>query len=55
MFSEAATVTLHEALETMFKARYHDALVEKGSELFGIVTWDEIMKVKKEQRRILMI
>jgi Zn-dependent protease/CBS domain-containing protein len=59
MSSEAATVTpgetLDEALETMFKARYHDALVEKDNELLGIVTWDEIMKVKKEQRSLMQI
>jgi Zn-dependent protease/CBS domain-containing protein len=59
MSSEAATVTLDEtldeALETMFKARYHDALVEKDNELLGIVTWDEIMKVKKEQRSVMTI
>jgi Zn-dependent protease/CBS domain-containing protein len=59
MSAETATVspsmTLEEAMETMFKARYHDALVEQGSEFVGIVTWDEIMKIKKEDRKALLI
>jgi Zn-dependent protease len=54
MHPEVASVrpdnTLAEALEVMFKARYHDAVVEKDGILQGIVTWNEIMKVKPEQR-----
>jgi Zn-dependent protease len=54
MHSEVATVTpdtsLAEALEVMFKARYHDVLIEKEGALQGIVTWNEIMKVQPEQR-----
>ena len=54
MYHEVAAVksetTLAEALEVMFKARYHDALIEKDGALQGIVTWNEIMKVKPEQR-----
>lgn len=54
MYPEAATVTpettLSDALEVMFKARYHDVLVEKEGALQGIVTWNEIMKIKVEQR-----
>lgn len=42
--------TLADAMETMFKARYHDALVEKEGVLQGVVTWDEIKKIKPEQR-----
>ena len=42
--------TLAEALEVMFKARYHDALVEKEGVFQGVVSWEEIMKVKPEQR-----
>jgi CBS domain-containing protein len=42
--------TLTDALETMFKARYHDALIEQEGDFQGIVTWSEIMKVKPEQR-----
>jgi Zn-dependent protease/CBS domain-containing protein len=59
MYSEVASVkpetTLTEALEIMFKARYHDALVEKEGALHGIVTWNEIMKVQPEQRRQLQV
>jgi len=54
MYSEVAFVkpeaTLAEALEVMFKARYHDIPIEKDGALQGIVTWNEIMKVKPEQR-----
>jgi CBS domain-containing protein len=59
MYPEVAAVqpetTLAEALETMFKARYHDVLVEKDGSLMGVVTWGEIMKVKPEQRSALRI
>jgi Zn-dependent protease/CBS domain-containing protein len=59
MYPEVAAVqpetTLAEALETMFKARYHDVLVEKDGSLMGVVTWNEIMKVKPEQRSTLRI
>jgi CBS domain-containing protein len=47
--------TLSEALEIMFKARYHDALVEKEGIFQGVVTWNEIMKVKPEQRNDLRV
>jgi len=54
MHFEAAAVTpdtsLAEALEVMFKARYHDVLIEKEGVLQGIVTWNEVMKVPPEQR-----
>jgi Zn-dependent protease/CBS domain-containing protein len=43
--------TLAEAMEVMFKARYHDALVEKEGIFQGVVSWDEIMKVQPEQRK----
>jgi Zn-dependent protease/CBS domain-containing protein len=39
-----------EVLEVMFKNRYHDALVEKEGIFQGVVTWNELMKVKPEQR-----
>jgi len=59
MFSEVAAVqpetTLTDALEVMFKARYHDALVEKEGAFLGIVTWNEIMKIKPEQRSELRV
>ena len=47
--------TLAEAFEVMFKARYHDALVEKDGVFQGIVVWSEIIKVKQEQRGSLMV
>jgi len=54
MYPEVASVqpetTVAEALEVMFKARYHDVLIEKEGALQGVVTWNEIMKVKPDQR-----
>jgi Zn-dependent protease/predicted transcriptional regulator len=47
------TITL--ALEVMFKNRYHDVLVEKEGVFQGIVTWNELVKVKVEQRDILRV
>jgi len=59
MYPEAAAVkpetTLAEALGVMFKARYHDVLIEKDGALQGIVTWNEIMKVKPEQRNEIQV
>jgi len=59
MYPEVAAVrpetTLAEALEVMFKARYHDALIEKEGAFQGIVTWNEIMKVNPEQRSQLTV
>jgi Zn-dependent protease/CBS domain-containing protein len=42
--------TIAEALEIMFKSRYHDALVEKDGVFQGVVIWNEIIKVTSEQR-----
>ena len=39
----------------MFKNRYHDALVEKEGVFQGIVTWNELMKVKPEERSALRV
>jgi len=54
MQSEVVSVrpdqTIAEALEIMFKARYHDALVEKEDVFQGILTWSEIIKVPQNQR-----
>ncbi len=47
--------TLTEAMEVMFKSRYHDALVEKDGAYQGLVVWDELSKVKPEQRGQLTI
>ena len=59
MQSEFGTVrpdqTLAEAFEVMFKARYHDALVEQDGVFQGVVIWDEIIKVKPEQRSNIKI
>jgi Zn-dependent protease/CBS domain-containing protein len=46
---------LTEALEIMFNNRYHDALVEKEGVFQGIVTWDELMKIKPEERNALKV
>ena len=46
---------LAEALEVMFKNRYHDVLVEKDGVFQGVVTWSELMKVKPEERSALRV
>ncbi len=46
---------LTEALEMMFKNRYHDALVEKEGVFQGIITWSELMKIKSEERSALRV
>ena len=46
----APETTVSEALEIMFKSRYHDVLVEKGGFFVGVVTWNDIMKVEPEKR-----
>ena len=54
MQSEVGSVnpqqSLTEALEVMFKNRYHDVLVEKDGVFQGVVTWNELMKVNPEER-----
>jgi Zn-dependent protease/CBS domain-containing protein len=47
--------TISEVLEVMFKNRYHDALVEKDGIFQGIVTWNELMKIKLEERSMLRV
>jgi Zn-dependent protease/CBS domain-containing protein len=47
--------TISEALEVMFKNRYHDVLVEKDGVFQGIVTWTELMKIKLEERSTLRV
>jgi Zn-dependent protease len=47
--------TIAEALEVMFKSRYHDALVEKDGIFQGVVIWNEIIKVAPEQRNNLKV
>jgi Zn-dependent protease/CBS domain-containing protein len=59
MLSEFGSVNpqqnLAEALEVMFKNRYHDVLVEKDGDFQGVVTWSELMKVKPEERSALRV
>lgn len=59
MQSEFGTVnpqqTLAEALEVMFKNRYHDVLVEQEGSLKGVVTWNELMKIETDQRITMKI
>ena len=47
--------SLTEALEVMFKNRYHDVLVEKEGVFQGVVTWSELMKIKPEERSALRV
>ena len=47
--------SITEALEVMFKNRYHDALVEKEGMFQGIITWSELMKIKSEERSGLRV
>ena len=47
--------TISEALEVMFKNRYHDVLVEKDGEFQGVITWNELMKISPEQRNTLKV
>jgi CBS domain-containing protein len=42
-------------MEVMFRARYHDAIVVKNGVLDGLVVWDELVKVKAEQRSQLTV
>jgi Zn-dependent protease/CBS domain-containing protein len=42
--------TITEALEVMFKNRYHDVLVQVDGNFLGIIAWDELMKVAPDQR-----
>ncbi|XHH09407.1 MAG: site-2 protease family protein [Candidatus Bathyarchaeia archaeon] len=46
---------ISEALEVMFKNRYHDALVEKDGFFQGVVTWSELMKVNPDQRTSMQV
>ncbi len=47
--------SLSEALEVMFKNRYHDVLVEKDGVYEGVVTWNELMKVEPQQRDAMRV
>jgi Zn-dependent protease/CBS domain-containing protein len=47
--------SIAEALEIMFKNRYHDVLLEKDGVFKGVVTWTELMKVNPLQRSSLRV
>jgi Zn-dependent protease/CBS domain-containing protein len=47
--------SIAEALEVMFKNRYHDVLLEKDGVFKGVVTWTELMKVNPLQRNSLKV
>jgi Zn-dependent protease/predicted transcriptional regulator len=47
--------SLTEALEVMFKNRYHDVLVLKDGVFKGVITWNELMKVQQEQRNAIKV
>jgi Zn-dependent protease len=59
MCSEIATVKpetpLSEVVEVLFKARYHDALVQKDGVYEGLVVWDDLVRVSPEQRSQMRI
>ena len=44
-----------EALEVMFKNRNHHLLIEKDGVFLGVVTWNDLMKVKPEARIFLRV
>jgi Zn-dependent protease/predicted transcriptional regulator len=52
--AEVSTVApetkVSDAMETMFKAKYHDAIVQKDGAYEGLIVWDELAKLKPEQR-----
>ncbi len=47
--------TLAEAVDVMFRARYHDILIQSEGSLKGVVCWDDIMKVKPEMRNTVTV
>jgi CBS domain-containing protein len=59
MCSEVATVkpetTIAEALDIIFKARYHDAIVVKKGAFMGIIVWHELVKIPPDQKNQLQI
>jgi CBS domain-containing protein len=52
--AEVSTVSpdtkVSDAMETMFKAKYHDAIVQKSGVYEGLIVWDELVKLKPEER-----
>ncbi len=47
--------TIDEALEVMFQSKYHDALVEKDGVFQGLVIWNEIIKIPRDQRNNIRV
>jgi len=56
MFTDVAVVrpdnTIEDAMETLFKARYHDAVVELDGRYVGTICSSEIMRVPRELRSV---
>jgi Zn-dependent protease/CBS domain-containing protein len=50
VISATPRTNLADAMEMMFKARYHDILVEDEHTYQGVVKWNIILKVKPEDR-----
>ena len=59
MQSEVNSITaqesLAEAIEFMYKNRYHHVLVEKDNVFQGVATWNDLIKVKPEERSALRV
>jgi len=59
MSPEVASVkpdtTLSEALELMLKSKYHDVIVEADGAFNGVVSWQEITKIKPEERNTITV
>jgi predicted transcriptional regulator len=56
MFTDVAVVrpddSVEDAMEILFKARYHGAVVEQNGHYVGTICSSEIMKVLKEERNV---
>ena len=46
----APEATMTDAIEAMFRSRYHDILVEKDGVLRGVIAWTDIVKVDPTRR-----
>jgi CBS domain-containing protein len=55
VISATPRTSLADAMEMMFKARYHDILVEDDHTYHGVVKWNEILKVKPQDRAKLSL
>jgi Zn-dependent protease len=50
VISATPRTSLAEAMEMMFKARYHDILIEDDHTYQGVVKWNDILKIKPQDR-----